>query len=62
VPNADIAESGYNIAISSYVEQKDTRQAIDISSLNSEIAHIVSRQTEIRAQLDAVIADLESES
>ena len=48
VPNADIAENGYNIAVSSYVEQKDTREAIDIATLNAEIARIVARQSELR--------------
>jgi type I restriction enzyme M protein len=62
VPNAEIAENGYNIAVSSYVEQKDTREVIDISSLNAEIADIVARQFELRTQIDAIVANLESDS
>ncbi|MBS3974517.1 MAG: type I restriction-modification system subunit M [Actinobacteria bacterium] len=61
VDNAEIAESDYNIAVSSYVEQEDTREAVDIVKLNAEIAHIVARQTELRAQIDAIVADLEGE-
>jgi type I restriction enzyme M protein len=59
VENADIAGNGYNIAVSSYVEQEDTREAIDIRQLNADIAHIVARQAELRTQIDAIVADLE---
>lgn len=62
VPNAEIAENGYNIAISSYVEQKDTREIIDIATLNTKIAHIVTRQSELRTQIDAIVKDLERKS
>jgi type I restriction enzyme M protein len=59
VPNSEIAENGYNIAVSSYVEQQDEREAVDITALNAEIARIVARQAELRAQIDAIVADLE---
>ncbi|GAV30760.1 type I restriction-modification system methyltransferase subunit [Coriobacteriaceae bacterium EMTCatB1] len=59
VPNAEIAENDYNIAVSSYVEQPDTREEIDITALNAEIARIVARQAELRAQIDAIVAELE---
>jgi type I restriction enzyme M protein len=62
VPNGEIAENGYNIAVSSYVDQEDTREAVDITALNAEIARIVSRQMELRAQIDAIVADLEGAS
>ncbi len=61
VDNADIAANSYNIAVSSYVEQEDTRQATDIKALNAEIARIVARQAELRTQIDAIVADLEGE-
>ena len=41
--------NGYNIAVSSYVEAEDTREAVDITALNAEIARIVARQAELRA-------------
>ena len=61
VDNGDIAENSYKITISSYVEQPDTTEAVDISALNAEIAHIVARQAELRTQIDAIVADLEGE-
>jgi type I restriction enzyme M protein len=59
IENAVIAANGYNIAVSSYVDQKDTRKAVDITALNAEIARIVARQSELRTQIDAIVADLE---
>ncbi|MFJ4290246.1 type I restriction-modification system subunit M [Cupriavidus sp. NPDC089707] len=59
VENSDIAANGYNIAVSSYVEQADTREAVDITELNAEIARIVARQAKLRKQIDAIVADLE---
>ena len=61
VENGDIAANGYNIAVSSYVAQEDTREVIDIKKLNAEIAEIVSRQAALRTQIDAIVADLEGE-
>ncbi len=59
VENGDIAANGYNIAVSSYVEQADTREAVNIRELNEKIRGIVARQTELRKQIDAIVADLE---
>lgn len=59
VNNADIAANGYNIAVSSYVEQEDTRETVDIRALNAEIADIVARQAKLRTAIDAIVADLE---
>lgn len=59
VPNSEIAENDYNIAVSSYVEQEDTREEIDITKLNAEIETIVARQSELRKAIDAIVADLE---
>jgi len=62
VENADIAANGYNIAVSSYVEQPDASEAVDIEALNAEIARIVARQAELRTAIDVIVADLEASS
>lgn len=61
VENSVIADNGYNIAVSSYVEQQDTREVVDITALNTRIASIVARQAELRTAIDAIVADLEGE-
>ena len=59
VPNSDIAENDYNIAVSSYVEQENTTVEVNIEKLNAHIAEIVIRQNKLRTAIDAIVADLE---
>ncbi len=59
VRNEHITANDYNIAVSSYVEAKDTREEIDITELNAEIARIVACQAELRMAIDEIVADLE---
>jgi len=59
IANEKLAENDYNIAVSSYVEAEDTREEVDITALNAEIARIVARQAELRAAVDAIVSDLE---
>lgn len=60
VPNEEIAENVYNIAVSSYVEQKDTREVVDIAELNAEIADVVLRQAELRTAIDMIVTHVEA--
>ncbi len=62
VPNSDIANNDYNIAVSSYVEQENTTEEVDIEKLNAHIAEIVIRQNKLRAAIDEIVADLEGGS
>lgn len=59
VLNKDIAENDYNIAVSSYVEQENTTEEVDIELLNAHIAEIVIKQNKLRTAIDEIIADLE---
>lgn len=59
VPNADVAENGYNLSVSSYIEKEDTSEKIDIDELNAEIQRIVKREQELRDKIDAIIEELE---
>ena len=61
VDNKTVGDNDYNIAVSSYVEQKDTREVIDIKKLNAEIADIVARQNKLRKAIDEIVADIEGE-
>ncbi len=61
VGNGEIGENDYNIAVSSYVMQKDTREVVDITKLNAEIKEIVARQNSLRKSIDKIVADLEGE-
>ena len=59
VPNSDIAENEYNIAVSSFVEQENTTEEVDILKLNAHIAEIVIKQNKLRTAIDEIVADLE---
>lgn len=48
-----------NLAVSSYVAQKDVHEAVDIKALNVDIARIVAKQNELRTAVDAIVADIE---
>lgn len=59
VPNAKIAEQDYNLSVSTYVEQEDKREIVDINALNAEIERIVAREDVLRREIDAIIAEIE---
>ena len=59
VDHEEIANNDYTLSVTSYVKAEDTREVIDITRLNAEIKEIVSRQQELRVQIDAIVADAE---
>ncbi len=59
VANDDIAGADYNLSVSTYVEQKDTREKVDIAKLNAELAEIVKRENVLRAEIDRIISEIE---
>jgi len=58
VPNARIADQDYNLSVSTYVEQRDTREAVDITALNGEIEEIVAREQVLRDEIARIIAEI----
>lgn len=59
VTTADIEAEDFNLSVSTYVEQEDTREKIDIKELNQRIAEIVAREQQLRTDIDAIVKDLE---
>ena len=55
----EVKEQNYNLSVSTYVEQKDTREQIDIVKLNAEIKDIVAREQVLRDEIDKIIAEIE---
>ena len=52
-------QNNYNLSVSTYVEQEDTREKIDIVKLNAEIAEIVAREQKLREEIDQIIGEIE---
>lgn len=55
----EVAENGYNLSVSTYVEAEDTREKVDIEKLNTEIKEIVTREQMLRDEIDKIIAEIE---
>lgn len=54
-----VGENDYNISVSTYVEQEDTREVIDIKVLNSQIEETVKKIDDLRIQIDTIIKEIE---
>src|SRR5690606_37781060 len=61
VPFDEIVDNDYNLSLTSYVEAKDTREKIDIVQLNVELKSTVERITQLRAEIDAIVAEIEGQ-
>ena len=59
VANKEIEENDYNLSVSTYVEQEDTREKIDIKVLNKQIEEIVAKEDVLRAEIDKIIKEIE---
>lgn len=55
----EIKEQEYTLSVSTYVEAEDTREKVDITALNAEIAQIVAREDALREEIDKIIAEIE---
>ncbi|MCQ2230354.1 MAG: type I restriction-modification system subunit M [Paludibacteraceae bacterium] len=56
----EVKENEYNLSVSTYVEQEDTREKVDIKVLNAELEKIVARENELRAAIDNIIKEIEA--
>jgi len=59
VDNNTIAANNYNLSVSTYVDQEDTREKVDIVKLNAELKEIVEKENKLRAEIDKIITELQ---
>ena len=55
----EIAGNNYNLSVSTYVEQEDKREKIDIVKLNAQIEEIVAREQVLRDEIARIIEEIE---
>ncbi|MBC7877261.1 MAG: type I restriction-modification system subunit M [Anaerolineales bacterium] len=55
-----IAANDYSLSASSYMEAEDTREVIDITKLNAELKTTVAKINQLRAEIDAIVAEIEA--
>ena len=58
VKNDDILENDCNLSVSSYVEQEDTREVIDIKAVNAKLESLVAEGNELNQKIENIIKDL----
>ncbi len=60
VDNKKVAENDYSLSVSSYIEPKDNRQQFNIVDLNMDISKSVEKINALRAEIDALIKEIEA--
>ncbi|STW09682.1 type I restriction enzyme [Klebsiella grimontii] len=55
----DIKANDYNLSVSSYIEAKDNREVVDITTLNAELKITVAKIDKLRAEIDVIVAEIE---
>ncbi len=61
VPLEQVAANDYNLSVSSYVEAKDNREVTNIVELNADLKITVSKITQLRKDIDGIVAEIEGE-
>lgn len=59
VPNSEIVDNDYNLSVSTYVEQEDTSEPVDIVALNAKIEELVKNEVALRSEIDKIIKEIE---
>jgi type I restriction enzyme M protein len=54
-----IEANDYSLSVSSYVVGKDSREVVDITQLNEEVKITVEKIDRLRADIDAIVAEIE---
>lgn len=56
---SEIEKENYNLSVSTYVEQEQNKEIVDIVKLNNKISEIVAREQQLRNEIDTIINELE---
>lgn len=59
VSNEDILANDCNLSVSSYVEQEDTREKINIKAVNKDIVKVVNDVNKLREKVNGFIEEME---
>ncbi|QGZ97550.1 type I restriction-modification system subunit M [Mycoplasma sp. NEAQ87857] len=56
----EIEQNGWSLSVNTYVEEKSTKEVINIEELNKQIKETTLRVNELRAKIDEIVKELES--
>ena len=54
----DILANDCNLSVSSYVEQEDKREAIDIKTVNATLSELIAEGNSLNAKIDSIIKEI----
>ena len=54
----DILQNDSNLSVSSYVEQEDTREVIDIKAVNATLQTLIAEGNELNKKIDEIVKEL----
>lgn len=54
----DILANDSNLSVSSYVEQEDKREAIDIKTVNATLSELIAEGNSLNAKIDSIIKEI----
>jgi len=58
INNKDILVNDCNLSVSSYVEQVDTREVINIAEVNAKLETLVAEGNELNKKIESIIKEL----
>ena len=58
VNNKDILANDCNLSVSSYVEQEDTREAININEVNAKLSSLIATGNELNQKINTIIHEI----
>ena len=58
VKNSDILSNDFNLSVSSYVEQEDTREVINIEEVNAKLETLIAEGNELNKKIESIIKEL----
>lgn len=58
VKNDDILENDCNLSVSSYVEQEDTREVINIEEVNAKLNSLIAEGNELNQKIESIIKEI----
>lgn len=61
VPTSNVIENDTNLSVSSYVEQEDTREAINIKEVNDELKLLVTEYCQLNEEINSIVCEIGEE-
>ena len=58
VPTSEVLDNDSNLSVSSYVEQEDTREVIDIAEVNATLEKLIAEGNALNEKIAGIIKEI----